>query len=457
MTFWIIFLNSCVFILLAIFGTVFVLTSVQEQNWMAARRGSVVFILILICYTLLLVFEFPGKIWIMATLLITGSLLVLGILLPINKSYPLQIVKKQSRIDERDALFHRFYRIKPGTPEFEAYYQQHPEKIKTDQKIRKKPALCSPGSKTYHPLVSPFQIAMFSIFEDISGDIDWSPAPVEEQPIAATSDEFTKRIKGFAKYLGADLVGTTRLNSAYIYSHIGRSAGEWGAPIELNHTYAIAIGVEMSADMVRSAPESPTLTETAYRYLEAGKIAMILARYINLLGYEARAHVDGNYRVLCPPIAVDAGLGELGRLGLLITPQFGPRLRLSVVTTNLPLLQDQPITFGVQHFCSFCKKCADYCPSGAVDNGEKSVYAGVEKWQSHQEKCYRYWRTQGTDCAVCMKVCPYSYPDSWLHNFIRWIVQRNNFARRLAYFGDAFFYNNPTKADYNLPDWHLTV
>ncbi|GAG38682.1 unnamed protein product, partial [marine sediment metagenome] len=75
-------------------------------------------------------------------------------------------------------------------------------------------------------------------------------------------------------------------------------------------------------------PASATTTETVFKYFEVAKIAMLVARYINLLGYEARAHVDANYRVTCGPIAVDAGLGELGRLGLLVTPQYGPRARL---------------------------------------------------------------------------------------------------------------------------------
>ena len=130
------------------------------------------------------------------------------------------------------------------------------------------------------------------------------------------------------------------------YKNTNRSPGEWGAPIELNHKNAIVFAVEMDHDMVRQAPDAHTTTETAFKYLEVGKIAMTVARYIHFLGYEARAHVDGNYRVLCVPLAQDAGLGELGRLGLLITPEMGPRIRLAVVTTDLPLAQDPPIHFS---------------------------------------------------------------------------------------------------------------
>jgi len=206
--------------------------------------------------------------------------------------------------------------------------------------------------------------------------------------------------------------------------------------------------------MVRHAPDNATTTETAVKYFEAAKIAMLVARYINLLGYAARAHVDGNYRVLCAPIAADAGLGELGRLGLLITPRFGPRLRLSVVTTDLPLVQDQPIHFGVQHFCSLCKKCADCCPSASIDSGDKALCRGVEKWQSNQESCYHFWRVQGSDCSICVKVCPYSHPSTPLHNLVRWAVRRNALGRRVALWADDLFYGRRPQPCFDLPDWH---
>ncbi|HEX9974768.1 MAG TPA: reductive dehalogenase, partial [bacterium] len=352
------------------------------------------------------------------------------------------------------ALFHRFYRLKPGSPEFEAYYHAHPEKIKIDDAIRSLPQLGNPGSKTYHPLLAPFHVAIFEVLEQMTRHIEWTPCPIESEKMNISPNEITERIKGFARYLGADLVGITKLNPAYVYSHIGRAPGNWGEAIELNHTHAIAIAVEMRHDMIRHAPESPTITESAFSYFENARIVMILAKYINLLGYEARAHVDGNYRVMCIPIAADAGLGELGRLGLLITPKFGPRVRLSVVTTNLPLKVDKPISFGVQDFCSFCKKCATNCPSRSIDLGEKKIYAGVEKWQSDQENCYRFWRKQGTDCAICVKVCPYSYPAAPIHNFVRWLVRRNHIARRLMFLGDTFFYGNRPKISASFQDWH---
>lgn len=443
-----------VFTIFSAIVILFILTCLWEQHWRAAARAFLVFTPMQGMFAFLLIFEFPAKQTILLSLIVAGGTFLSLIILPIKPAHSMRYLGRQERIDERDALFHRFYRIKPRTAEFNAYYHDHPEKMEPDERIRSLPSLGGSGSKTYHPLVSPFQVATFSVLEKITREIEWEPTPIEAQPVHASPEEFSKRVKGFARYLGADLVGTTRLNPAYIYSHVGRSPGRWGAPIELEHKYAIAIAVEMTHDMIRHAPENATTTESAFKYFEAAKIAMIIARYIKLLGYEARAHVDGNYRVMCIPIAADAGLGELGRLGLLITPEYGPRVRLSVVTTNLPLTQDEPITFGVQHFCSFCKKCATNCPSSSVDGGEKAIYAGAEKWQSEQESCYRFWRKQGTDCAICIKVCPYSNPNTLIHNMIRWLVRRNNSARRLAFWADKVFYGNYRKSRFPLPDWH---
>jgi epoxyqueuosine reductase QueG len=157
---------------------------------------------------------------------------------------------------------------------------------------------------------------------------------------------------------------------------------------------------------------------------------------------------------MCVPIAADAGLGELGRLGLLITPEYGPRVRLSIVTTNMPLAEDPSVTLGVQEFCSICRKCAIHCPSGSVDGGEKAVRGGVEKWQTARDACYRFWRQRGSDCAICVRVCPYSNPSSPVHSMVRWAIRRNPLARRLALWGDDLLYGARRKPPRPLPDWH---
>ncbi|MEJ2722890.1 MAG: 4Fe-4S dicluster domain-containing protein [bacterium] len=178
-----------------------------------------------------------------------------------------------------------------------------------------------------------------------------------------------------------------------------------------------------------------------------------MANFIRHLGYRARAHIDGNYRVVCPLVARDAGLGEIGRMGLLMTPELGPRVRISVVTTDIPLVPDSRRRDPAMiDFCARCKKCANVCPSKAIPFGDRQVIDGARRWQIDQEKCFTYWCVVGTDCSRCMKVCPYSHPDALLHNVVRWGVRRSALFRRLAVVLDDLFYGkNPAPA--HVPDW----
>jgi len=454
MTDWMSFAAWITFSLISLIFLLVEVTFFKEKEWKAVVKGFVVIAPLLFLLFIFFFFDYPFQSTLITAVLSTGLIFVLFLIYPQQKVKGLQIAGEQKKVDERDAIFHRFIRLKPGAPEFEEFYRHHPEMKKTDEAIRRLPSLGAPGSKSYHFLSSLYHIATFDVVSDVTRDVEWKPELTGEKPVQASPEEFTKRIKGFARYMGADLVGITKLNPAYIYSHIGRSPGTWGAPIKLKHKNAIVFATEMNYDLIKFAPDVATTTESAFQYYETAKIAMIVAKYINLLGYEARAHVDGNYRVMCVPIAADAGLGELGRLGLLITPEFGPRVRLSVVTTDLPLTYDQPIRFGVQHFCSICKKCATNCPSAAIEKAGKKIYNGAEKWQSDQENCYRFWRIQGSDCNVCVKACPYSNPKTPMHELTRWLVKRNNFSRTLMYWGDRYFYGEHRKKQYMLPDWH---
>jgi reductive dehalogenase len=148
---------------------------------------------------------------------------------------------------------------------------------------------------------------------------------------------------------------------------------------------------------------------------------------------------------MLPPVAYDAGLGELGRMGYLVSPKFGGRIRLGAVTTDLPLIPDKPINFGLQDFCERCKKCAINCPSGAIPSGSKSEVRGVRKWKMNAELCLYYWRAIGTDCGLCMKVCPFSHPPTTIHNLIRLGIKNSSLARRISLWGDDIFYGKKNK------------
>jgi reductive dehalogenase len=140
---------------------------------------------------------------------------------------------------------------------------------------------------------------------------------------------------------------------------------------------------------------------------------LALAQYIRNLGYQAYASM--NDTALSIPMAIQAGLGEYGRHGLLITKEFGPRVRIGKVFTDLPLAHDKPIHFGVEKFCSICRECTKACPPGAIDDGNQleTIYnqsniPGIAKWTTDAEKCFDFWVKQVTDCSICIRVCPYN-------------------------------------------------
>ena len=292
--------------------------------------------------------------------------------------------------------------------------------------------------------------AGFQITEALHAMVEGKPGG-HRYPLSP--QEATDYLKAQARIFGAREVGITRLEPYHIYSHIGRGPGEYGSLVDLDHSFALAFTVEMDFHSMQSAPHAVTVFESAHQYVEAGKIAVQLAASIRALGYEARAHMDANYRVICPPIGRDAGLGEIGRISLLMTPKLGPRVRLGVVTTNLTLVSDETTPDPAMiDFCTICKKCAENCPSKAIPFGLRVDEDGILRWKLDAEKCFAYWNESGTDCGICMAVCPYSHPDHPLHNFIRWGNARSGAFRRMALKMDDLFYDRKPARKPN-PSW----
>jgi len=387
----------------------------------------------------------------MALLAVTAVITLL-MLYPMGENRLPKVDEEQAeRLDEREIMFARA-RMKEGTPEFQQFYETlRPDLALVDTELRKMPGLGEPGGRYYREKDSAYFNALFDYIHEIHhlGDVT---TPHRSEPLAIDPEEATRRVKSFARHLGAVEVGITPLKPHHLYSHVGRGQGTWGEPINLDHRHLIVFTVEMAHELFRNAPMNPAVTESAAQYLSGTVIATTLAAYCSRLGYRARAHVDGNYRVLVTAAAVDAGLGEIGRLGLLITPTHGPQVRLAAVSTDLPLVPDQPQPFGVQDFCRICKKCADCCPGRAIPEGEREEVNGYLKWQVSQEDCFRYWRRAGTDCGLCIAVCPYGKPATFYHRMMRLACTANPLARRVAHRLDDLFYGRrPRHTDQ--PDW----
>ena len=105
----------------------------------------------------------------------------------------------------------------------------------------------------------------------------------------------------------------------------------------------------------------------------------------------------------------------------------------------------RPVSLGAHRFCKLCKKCAENCPSHALSDGDPVEVRGVEKWPTHVERCYGFWRSAGTDCAICMACCPFSHRDNAFHNLIRWMVRRLPWGDRFYLWCDGLVYGRKWK------------
>jgi reductive dehalogenase len=362
------------------------------------------------------------------------------------------IVGDVERHDERDQVFARHESLRPGSEQYQTFYQKHREWEEVDAKKREQggPLGPYPGTidRPYEGPNAAATMASWAIPIHLSTRDAFEPQPNperREKKIALSPEEATERVKGYTRSLGADLVGITEINPLWIYSHRGEIYHEnwedWGKEINIEHKCAVVFAMEMSVEMVGTAPHSPTIIESMKNYARGAYIATQLASYIANLGYAATANHLLHYDAVLVPLAVDAGLGELGRLGYLITKKFGPRVRLGAVTTDLPLIPDKPVDIGVEDFCKICKKCALCCPSNSIQAArDQTAVNGLLRWKLNAETCYDYWGKVGTDCNICMRVCPWSHARTFPHKIILALNTRNRMARRLFSFLDDVFY-----------------
>lgn len=247
------------------------------------------------------------------------------------------------------------------------------------------------------------------------------------------SEDASKKVKKAARFLRASLVGITKYNPLWTYSpllkiRLSRRDSLEGQPrfdlippeFPFKPKSVVAIAVEMDYKGIALSPSSIGSAATGLGYSDMSAVGYSVATFIRELGYKSFA--CGNDVSLSIPYAITAGLGELGRNGMLITPEFGPRVRLVKVFTELEIKSDRPKTFGVREFCKSCRLCAESCPSKAISFDEPTLEGptisnnpGVLKWYIDPEKCYQFWRENGPDCANCITSCPFNKPPMWHH------------------------------------------
>jgi hypothetical protein len=217
-------------------------------------------------------------------------------------------------------------------------------------------------------------------------------------------------VKKTAKFFGAFTVGISKVNNYWIYS---RNMDGDAIIIPDECKFAVVMTVKMDGSLIKTSPAFSSEIATGLGYSKMAFLVSCMAEFIRNLGF--RAIPMGNDIALSIPLAIDAGLGQLGRNGLLITPEYGPCIRICKLFTDLPLYIDNPIDFGVIDFCKKCNKCSEACKADAIQSCELPSFEvmcpsnrqGVLRWAVNQDKCYKFWIKNGGGCSNCIAVCPF--------------------------------------------------
>ena len=409
----------------------------QECEWRAVRRT----LLAVTPLAVLLLLSGWNNLRLLNLLL--ASLLLISmatLLIPVRRGQ--RSDNPSGRLDERDTVFSRS-NLQPGSIRYAEYYHRHPQRRVRDDAMRALPGLLASTSSQYNQPIFEASRTLHTSITELRQRVEGEPAPQQTVIEPATA---LRLVRGWALNGGAVACGVTPLRDYHFYSNGGRGEN-YDRPITSNHTGAIVLAVEMDRGMVVTAPGPPVILESYRRYLQVGRLAVEMANSIRNMGWSARAHIDGDYQLLCPLVARDAGLGEIGRMGVLMTPHLGPRVRLAAVTTTMPLTPTGPApTTGVIEFCNRCNKCVTACPSEAIPSGNRQVIDGVRRWRINSEACYDLWCRIGTDCCRCVSVCPWSHPDNLLHNLVRTGVRHSAMFRRLAVPLDDLLYGKQPAA-----------
>lgn len=225
----------------------------------------------------------------------------------------------------------------------------------------------------------------------------------------------TTVLRAFAREHGADLVGVADLTPF--------KAAKFSLPADLLDPYAHAISVAMRLDneIIDRIIDHPTLEYAEhYRRINSALDELTLGLVDWILGHEYQAlpvpasritdekNLLGN--ISHKAIARMAGIGWQGKSLLIINPEFGPRIRLATVLTDMPLEPGTPL----KNRCGKCTECAKACPSFAIKNvSTEDHYSGREEalhFVNCAGKTLQFSAMPGIGariCGVCVMACPF--------------------------------------------------
>ncbi len=239
-------------------------------------------------------------------------------------------------------------------------------------------------------------------YGDLIDRVNAAARTYHEKPATGTPDpkaDLTAAIRRKAKASGIDLVGFTRFDRTYVTAET-RGEARFRNAIVLCRAFDWKI-----TDAVPSIEWDVHSYDTSLALaLAAFKVADFLRRKGYPVQFIAGTGTPGE-TMIAPilPYAVEAGLGQIGANGVMLTPEFGSRVRVIGLSTDAPVRYGKPVDFGVNKLCEECQVCVRRCPGRALSN-LKVDWRGVRKHKVVADRCLPMLRY--AECNICTKVCP---------------------------------------------------
>jgi len=311
--------------------------------------------------------------------------------------------KVYSRFDERDTVFSRIEN------DAEAPFYKNSMYDSIDDILNKKDGYSSfdlarelGGWAVYDYFPEAFRAERSDWTNNMMDKPDLSP-PTKDAEILA------EEVKTAGLFYGAKGIGITDVDPRWIYSH-----SKSGSPLRkpLKYKSAIVITVPVDPGPLSNSPDFTAAGASAVSYSRMAFIVACLAEFLRRLGYEALPM--GNDHALSIPMAIQAGLGQLGRNGLLITPESGSSVKICKVFTDMELEFDKPSRPPLAERCFDCGICSSTCEADAISSDTNptrkttspSNNPGILRWPVDHDKCYQFWVENGSDCSTCISSCP---------------------------------------------------
>jgi len=219
-----------------------------------------------------------------------------------------------------------------------------------------------------------------------------------------TAENWTKKIKALAL---ADedvhVVGVCRMNPEWVYEDREIPRGKWVIMLGRRMEYE-EFSKNIKGDFVSQC------REVIKSYVMGQTTGYRVASWIRKQGYYSsfKGGLSDDHSFTVIPAAIEAGFGQLGKHGSMISDEMGSAFRLTPILTDMPLTADEARDIGVDDFCSTCQLCARECPTGAITH-EKQMVNGVLKWYVDFDKCVPAFNELYA-CGLCLAVCPWSRP-----------------------------------------------